>query len=198
MFAPSSLLRPLFIDKPTVKDKQISWYFTARMAGWIGFAAHVITIGQAGLATQIVTVFIIVVSTIVTVFKVGCNDSYIGSKLHADITRPKPGESNRRQDAFIHLNLDEAEERLMRKWGQMPLRHNTDRNIKWWEEYETKKRPPPALSNHQNPPPTQPPSLPQTGLSTNNTPLVQMSLKVPAITAIARSVSSGSGSSTGP
>jgi hypothetical protein len=77
MYAPSSLVRCLFIDKPVVVEDYRSWYFAARMVGWIAFAAHVITIGQAGLATQIVTVFIIVISTMVTVFKVGCDDSYV-------------------------------------------------------------------------------------------------------------------------
>lgn len=139
MFAPSSLVRFLFIDKPDVKENYLSLYFVARMAGWIGFAAHVITIGQAGLATQIVTVFIIVVSTMLEVFKIGCDDSYVGSKLHAAITRPQPGESTRRQDAFIHLDLDQAEERLMRKWGQMPLKHDTEDNMEWWEEYGMRK-----------------------------------------------------------
>lgn len=198
MYAPSGLVRSLFIDKPRVRDTYTSWYFAARMAGWIGFAAHVITIGQAGLATQIITVFIIVVSTMMTVFKVGCDDSFIGSKLHAEIVSPKEGESERRQDAFIQLDLNEAEERLMRKWGQMPLKHNTDGNIQWWEEYESKKRPPPVLPNQQIPPLTQPSSPPQPGLKANNIPMLNMALKVPAMTTMARSVSSGSGSSTGP
>lgn len=202
MYAPSSLVRPLFSDKPSVKDNYLSWYFAARMAGWIGFAAHVITIGQAGLATQIITVFIIVVSTMVTVFKVGCDDSYVGSKLHAKITRPGPGESTRRQDAFIHLDLNKAEERLMRKWGQMPLRHDTDDNKRWWEEYEIKKaiyigRALPDRPKQQALQPTQPPSAPQPRLPTNSIPPPNMALKVPTITATARSFSSGSDGSTG-
>jgi hypothetical protein len=193
MFAPSSLVRFLFIDKPVIEKNSASFYFTARMAGWMAFAAHVITIGQSGLATQIITVFIIVVSTMMTVFKVGCDDSYIGSKLQAKITRPKPGESTRRQDAFIQLDLNESEERLMRAWGQMPLEHDTEDNIKWWEEYGTRKatcsgRPPALQPSQQAPQLTQPPQL---GSQTNVVPFASSTLKLPAIKATAQSVCIG-------
>ena len=140
MYAPQKLVKAVFIDKPAVNQR--SWlapYFVMRMVGWIGFSAHVITIGMSGLATQIVTVFIIVVSTAMTVFKFGCKDNLIGSKLHAEIRRPGPGESERRQDAFIDLGLTDAEEGDMKFWNQMPLENGTAFNNSWWIQYRTKK-----------------------------------------------------------
>ena len=157
MYAPQKLVKAVFIDKPAINQRSwLSPYFVMRMVGWIGFAAHVITIGMSGLATQIVTVFLIVVSTSMTVFKFGGKDNLIGSKLHAEILRPGPGESERRQDAFIDLGLTDAEEEDMKFWNQMPLENGTAFNKSWWNQYRDKKA---NWWRLQNPQPASPGSL---------------------------------------
>lgn len=133
MYAPPNLIKNCFIDKPVPPNKRL--YKIVRGIGWIGFTAHVITIGMSGLATQIVTVFLIVVPTVLTVFKVGCDDSVIGSRLKAEIsTTGQVGE--RRQDTYLALDLSDAQETSMVAWSLMPHKDNDD----WWEEYDNKKR----------------------------------------------------------
>lgn len=144
MYAPPNLIKNCFIDKPVPSNKRL--YKMMRGIGWIGFAAHVITIGVSGLATQIVTVFLIVVPTVLTIFKIGCDDSVIGSRLKAEIsTTGQVGE--RRQDTYLALDLSDAQETSMVAWSLMPHKDNDE----WWEEYEEKKR----RRQQQNNQPTQ-------------------------------------------
>jgi hypothetical protein len=84
MYAPPNLIKNCFIDKPVLLNKRL--YKMMRGIGWIGFTAHVITIGMSSLATQIVTVFLMVVPTVLTAFKIECDDSVIGSRLKAEIS----------------------------------------------------------------------------------------------------------------
>jgi hypothetical protein len=133
MNAPPNLIKNCFIDKPIPPNKPL--YKIMRGIGWISFTAHVITIGMSGLATQIVTVFLIVVPTVLTVFRIGCDDSVVGSRLKADIsTTGQDGE--RRQDTYLALGLSDAEETSMVAWSLMPHKDNKE----WWEEYNEKKR----------------------------------------------------------
>jgi hypothetical protein len=132
MNATPGLVKDCFVDKPVPPNKAL--YKIMRAIGWIGFTAHVITIGMSGLATQIVTVFLIVVPTVLTVFKLGCDESLIGSRLKANIsTTGQQGE--RRQDTYIKLELSDAEEKSMVEWSLMPHKDNRD----WWKEYNDKK-----------------------------------------------------------
>jgi hypothetical protein len=133
MYAPPNLIKNCFIDKPVPRNRHL--YKIVRWIGWTGFAAHIIAIGMSGLATQIATVFLIVVPTVLTVFKIGCDDSVIGSRLKAEIsTTGQVGE--RRQDTYLALDLSGAQETSMVAWSLMPHKDNEE----WWEEYDTKKR----------------------------------------------------------
>ena len=138
MFVPSGLIRLVFIDKPAVHQSKTS--LAMHVAGWTAFTTHVVTIGMSGLATQVVTVFLIVMATVMTVFKFGCNDEIIGSKLHARITVPAKGQSTRRQDAFIYLNLTDSEEDTLIAWNIMPLKSTSESNTNWWNQYQSKKQ----------------------------------------------------------
>lgn len=133
MNAPPNLVKNCFIDKPMPLNRSL--YTIMRGIGWIGFTAHVITIGLSALATQIVTVFLIVIPTVITIFKVGCDDSEIGARLKAEIsTTGQSGE--RRQDSYLALGLSDAEETSMLAWSLVPHKDNGE----WWEEYNDKKR----------------------------------------------------------
>ncbi|KAJ5749297.1 uncharacterized protein N7511_010993 [Penicillium nucicola] len=69
------------------------WYEACQWAGWVFFAVHVISIGMAGLYTQIVTVVVIIATTVLVAHKVGCEDSRIWETIrnrwnHSDETTP--------------------------------------------------------------------------------------------------------------
>jgi hypothetical protein len=69
------------------------WYEACQWAGWAFFAVHVVSIGMAGLYTQIVTVAVIIVTTVLVAHRVGCEDSRIWEAIrnkwsHSDETKP--------------------------------------------------------------------------------------------------------------
>jgi hypothetical protein len=134
MFAPSSLVKDLFIDKPAIANRRL--YHATRWLGWVGFSTHIITIGMSGLATQIVTVVVIVLSTILTVTQVGCDDSAFSSELRAEITMPMKGQTVRRQDALVALDLTDTEETILLRWNPMP----SESNASWWNDYTLKRK----------------------------------------------------------
>ncbi|KAL6242378.1 hypothetical protein RBB50_010517 [Rhinocladiella similis] len=72
---PQELLAPpsLFIEGPRLLQPRM--YFVARSIGWLAFAIHIVTIGMADLASQLYTVVLIVLPTILFVFKFSCDDS---------------------------------------------------------------------------------------------------------------------------
>jgi hypothetical protein len=72
---PQELLAPpsLFIEGPTVLHPQT--YFVVRSIGWIAFAVHIVAIGMADLVSQMYTVALIVIPTILVVLKFSCDDS---------------------------------------------------------------------------------------------------------------------------
>jgi hypothetical protein len=72
---PQELVMPpsLFIEGPLILNPKT--YFALRMIGWFAFAVHIVAIGMADLATQIYTVLLIVLPTLLLIKKTGCDDS---------------------------------------------------------------------------------------------------------------------------
>ncbi|KAK2758934.1 hypothetical protein CKAH01_16762 [Colletotrichum kahawae] len=83
MEIPCHLVKAVFIKAPTVPNNHL--YRFTRWVGWTAFAAHIISIGMASLPTQICTVFLIVASTILTTFKVGCDDWRMEAHIAQDM-----------------------------------------------------------------------------------------------------------------
>lgn len=77
--APEYLLAPVFAKNPQVPNPHLYAFF--RWLGWIAFTVHIVSIGMAALHTQIYTVVLLVVATVLNVSKVGCDDSDIWKKL---------------------------------------------------------------------------------------------------------------------
>jgi len=126
-------------DKKPVSDPlQIRMYRVFRGVGWLAFGAHVITIGMSTLVSQIVTVVIIVLPTILMVMGFGSDDLRVGSRLQANIFDfPHVSEAaQRRLDMYSFLNLSKDQEDSLRRWGLAP--HET--NTTWWDEYENRKK----------------------------------------------------------
>lgn len=71
--APRYLVKHAFTASPQVSNHVL--YTACQWTGWVAFAVHVISIGMAGLYTQICSVVIILVATVLTAHKVGCEDS---------------------------------------------------------------------------------------------------------------------------
>jgi hypothetical protein len=72
---PMQLIMPksLFIEGPIILNPKT--YFMMRSIGWLAFAVHIVAIGMADLPTQLYTVLLIVVPTLLIIKKTGCDDS---------------------------------------------------------------------------------------------------------------------------
>ncbi|KAJ5112291.1 hypothetical protein N7532_000336 [Penicillium argentinense] len=71
--APNYLVKSIFTAYPRIPNRLL--YLFCRIIGWIAFAVHVISIGMAELPTQICSVVLIIVATVLTGYNVGCEDS---------------------------------------------------------------------------------------------------------------------------
>ena len=117
MYVPTGVVYNCFVLKPDIKNK--SAYYNIRMVGWAGFAVQVGSLGMSGLATQLMTVFIMVVATIPTHFHVGCEEDIIETRLSAAKGNFGPGRSGRK-DVYSALELEEHEEGSNLAWNSMP------------------------------------------------------------------------------
>ena len=75
MIIPRDLLAPPSVFIANLEPRNRALYGVARWLGWLAFAVQVITIGMADLATQIVTVTLLVIPTVLFVARLGCDDS---------------------------------------------------------------------------------------------------------------------------
>lgn len=73
MFIPQQLVTAVFVNNPQPKSAWL--YDLARWIGWLAFAVHIISLGMTSLASQIYTVTLLITSTILTVYCLGCDDS---------------------------------------------------------------------------------------------------------------------------
>ncbi|QKX63317.1 uncharacterized protein TRUGW13939_10487 [Talaromyces rugulosus] len=71
--APRYLTKSVFAVSPEAPNPNTYRVFQA--IGWVAFAVHVISIGMAQLYTQIASVVLILGATILTAYKIGCEDS---------------------------------------------------------------------------------------------------------------------------
>ncbi|KAJ5956589.1 hypothetical protein N7501_010868 [Penicillium viridicatum] len=78
---PMYLPRWAFTTNPQPPNQYI--YQACQWIGWAAFAVHVISIGMAALYTQIISVVVILVSTVLTAHRVGCEDSRIWESIRS-------------------------------------------------------------------------------------------------------------------
>lgn len=71
--APGLLIQSAFTSNPHIPNP--AFYLFCRIMGWIAFAVHVISIGMSALHTQIYSVVLIIGATVLTAYRVGCQDS---------------------------------------------------------------------------------------------------------------------------
>ncbi|EXJ87985.1 hypothetical protein A1O1_04912 [Capronia coronata CBS 617.96] len=99
---PDELLHPpsLFIEGPLLQHPRT--YLYVRSIGWLAFGVHIVTIGMADLASQLYTVVLLVLPTVLLVLKFGCDDSNWRSTI--DVWR------GRSVDRVRHHKIDESNE----------------------------------------------------------------------------------------
>jgi hypothetical protein len=78
---PAYLPKLAFAVNPQPPNRHI--YRACQWIGWAAFAVHVISIGMAALYTQIVSVVVIIVATVLTAHRVGCEDSQIWESIRS-------------------------------------------------------------------------------------------------------------------
>ncbi|THY87328.1 hypothetical protein D6C93_07595 [Aureobasidium pullulans] len=82
MFLPQGLIVSVFTRKPEPFNDTL--YHLLRWLGWAAFAVHIVTIGMAQLVAQIYSVILLVGSTVLLCYGVGCDDS----RLHRRWSKP--------------------------------------------------------------------------------------------------------------
>jgi hypothetical protein len=75
MDGPSYLMGGVFTRQPDIPNQRI--YSVTRWIGWLAFAVHILTLGMAALHSQIYTALLMIIATILTTYKLGCEDSNI-------------------------------------------------------------------------------------------------------------------------
>lgn len=83
--APGFLVKPALTCNPHIPHP--GFYLFCRIVGWIAFAVHVISIGMSALHTQIYSVVLIIASTVLANYRVGCQDSHIGRAIWKKLSR---------------------------------------------------------------------------------------------------------------
>ncbi|KAF7534081.1 hypothetical protein G7054_g6529 [Neopestalotiopsis clavispora] len=108
----------------------------ARGFGWLAFAVQIVAIGQASLSTQIITVFVMVLASLLTVFHIGerCRGQ-IGSYIKIE---QQSIQAKGRLDVYAKLLPTSEEERYMTKRGLLPDKKSLW-GAEWWVKwYEAK------------------------------------------------------------
>jgi hypothetical protein len=104
-----------------------------RSVGWAALGVHVVALGMADLANQILCVAVLVCSTLLVVRHVGDDVHAVGEKLRLKVRRGDPAWT--RWAAYARLALTDAEEASMVHWNLFPQRTNRV----WWERYREKQ-----------------------------------------------------------
>ncbi|KAH8901891.1 hypothetical protein BR93DRAFT_932718 [Coniochaeta sp. PMI_546] len=90
--APGYLIGKVFTKNPPIPNRRLYQFFQG--VGWLAFGSHIITLGMAGLHTQIYTAALLILATILSVYKVGCDDWRLRQRSRKTISPPKCWISN--------------------------------------------------------------------------------------------------------
>lgn len=127
VYAPRKIVLDCFLTDPVPPHPRMYWIL--RISGWMSFAIHIISLGMTTLFNQILSVFVLAVSSIIAVLQIGDHHNLIGTQLDFDIYKGDPQET--RTPVYARLRLDEQEENSMIQWNMFP--HRT--NKQWWQRY---------------------------------------------------------------
>ena len=117
---------------PRPAPLHIRHYHLARYIAWLGFDIHVISRGMTALASQIITVVVLLLSTALLIFRVFAVEDRIGSKMR--IRRlDERGECGSYGRAYSRSKLIEDEEESLVVWNLGPLQISMD----WWKKTQS-------------------------------------------------------------
>ena len=117
--------------------RELRYYQLVRAVAWFAFGAHVVTIGMSCLVSQLFTVVIIVLPTVLMTYGVGSSTNRVGSRLKAtvsDLPHKDPSEE-KRSDMYAFLNLSDDQDKSLRKWSMTPQKGE----VSWWADYAKRK-----------------------------------------------------------
>jgi hypothetical protein len=103
---PRGILIKCLLTEPVPPRKDL--YLAARIAGWIAFGFHVITLGMACLLNQILSVICLLVATLLVVHGIGEDDYSVCPSIW--IGREDVGGAKERGAAYARLDLTPQEE----------------------------------------------------------------------------------------
>ncbi|KAI0859815.1 hypothetical protein F4860DRAFT_242361 [Xylaria cubensis] len=104
-------------------------YLQVRALGWFAFGVHAITLGMASLTSQIMSVFVLLLSSALKSYYVGDRTYNIGKRLRLEV---ELGDAEwTRRSAYARLGLSPTEENYMVRWSLFPQRGNRF----WWGRY---------------------------------------------------------------
>ncbi|OQV09369.1 hypothetical protein CLAIMM_13499 [Cladophialophora immunda] len=128
---PNELLVEVFIRGPEIQNPKT--YLLMRSIGWLAFAVHIVAIGMADLASQMYTVVLMVLPTLLLIAKVGCDDSEWLSNFEVWVRRKLRGE-DRKPDQDAEKSEKPREFRTLRQcWIGSRLKAEI---CEWPESYE--------------------------------------------------------------
>ena len=130
MFIPKTMVSGCFIERPLPPNP--FRYQAVRWIGWFAFSVYIFAIGMSALLSQIYAVVVMLIPTILTVYRFGFDDDIIGRRLCPEFSEL---DSAKRMDVYASLSLTTEEEDTMLGWGLMPH----PRNEAWWQQYKQKK-----------------------------------------------------------
>jgi hypothetical protein len=104
-------------------------YDGSRALGWIAFGSHIISLGMASLFSQLLSVILLIISTVILARRIGDDESRIGSRLRLECLDAKGKDF--RAAAYARLRLTEKEEESMLQWNLFPHKSNDH----WWRRY---------------------------------------------------------------
>jgi hypothetical protein len=100
-----------------------------RAISWVAFAVQVVALGMACLCLQLILIVTVLIPSILTVQRVGCDEFHVGRYLETDQHDMQGVES--RAKTYSLFNLNEKEEQSMLNWHLFPMKSN----MAWWEKY---------------------------------------------------------------
>jgi hypothetical protein len=132
ILAPRGVVINCLLTVPRPRHPHL--YNIMRGVGWVAFAVNIVTLGNASLLNQLLTIILLLIPTLLVATNFMIYDTHIGSRLQFQIMRPSEPEF--RATALARLELNPEEEDSMVLWGLYPHRSNRI----WWDRYETAKK----------------------------------------------------------
>ncbi|OBS16286.1 hypothetical protein FPOA_13073 [Fusarium poae] len=105
MKIPRVLVGRIFTQTPQVPHPIA--YECSRWIGWVAFGVQIISLGMASLLTQTCTVVLIVLSTVLTVFKFGCDDRRLRTSI-IDATGKQKHSSEFQENIITRCSISPA------------------------------------------------------------------------------------------